>query len=108
ACAPEAPSADGGEIVAASNVAAAPTTPAQNETLAAPDVPPVPPPVPRGTSSPPAIPEQGDAERYRAIGTEPFWAVTVRDDLLLLERPDRPPLRIAVKRESQARSIRYA
>jgi uncharacterized membrane protein len=44
---------------------------------------------------------------YRAIGTEPFWAVTVRGATATLERPDHPPVRFTVARDVEARTIRY-
>ncbi|MEC3912891.1 membrane-like protein [Sphingobium sp. CR2-8] len=48
-----------------------------------------------------------DADRYSAIGTEPFWAVTVEGSTVTLERPDKPPLRFAVTRSDDVRAIRY-
>lgn len=57
--------------------------------------------VSRGTS--PSRPTPPD---YRAIGTEPFWGVTLRGSMVLLERPDHPPLRFAVRDRSDDRSIR--
>nr|WP_087573997.1 membrane-like protein [Sphingomonas sp. CDS-1] len=47
------------------------------------------------------------AKDYRAIGTEPFWAVTVKGSTATLERPDRAPLRYAVSRNDDKRAIRY-
>lgn len=44
---------------------------------------------------------------YRAIGTEPFWAVTVRGSTATLERPDKPPVRFAISRNSDNKAIRY-
>lgn len=44
---------------------------------------------------------------YRAIGTEPFWAVTVRGNAATLERPDHPPVRFAVAHHVEERVIRY-
>ncbi len=48
------------------------------------------------------------APDYRAIGTEPFWAVTVRGDAATLERPDHPPVRFTVARHVEERVIRYS
>lgn len=48
------------------------------------------------------------APDYRAIGTEPFWAVTVRGEAATLERPDHPPVRFAVARHVEERVIRYS
>lgn len=45
---------------------------------------------------------------YRAIGTEPFWAVSVRGDSLVLDRPDQPPRRYRVTRSDDGRAIRYS
>ncbi|HUD91895.1 MAG TPA: membrane-like protein [Sphingobium sp.] len=57
--------------------------------------------VSRETSPRPAPPD------YRAIGTEPFWAVTVRGSTATLERPDKPSVRYAVSRHDDAKAIRY-
>lgn len=45
---------------------------------------------------------------YRAIGTEPFWAVTVRGSVATLERPDQAPARFAIASTADDRSVRYA
>lgn len=58
--------------------------------------------VSRETSPPP--PERFD---YRAIGTEPFWAVTVRGRIATLERPDAAPIRYHVEREDSRHRIRF-
>ncbi|WP_298400058.1 membrane-like protein [Sphingobium sp.] len=58
--------------------------------------------VSRETSAP--VPQRPD---YRAIGTEPFWAVTVHGSTAMLQRPDKPALRFAVSRTDDARAIRY-
>ncbi|QIG80578.1 META domain-containing protein [Stakelama tenebrarum] len=39
-------------------------------------------------------------EPYRAIGTEPFWSLTIDADTMRFERPDHPPL---VRERPQAR-----
>jgi uncharacterized membrane protein len=44
---------------------------------------------------------------YRALGTEPFWAVTVRGRRLTLERPDHSPLGFDVDATSGPAVIRY-
>ncbi|PHQ64371.1 MAG: membrane-like protein [Sphingobium sp.] len=44
---------------------------------------------------------------YRAIGIEPFWAVTVRGSIATLERPDKPPMRFTVHASQDRRTIRY-
>ena len=44
---------------------------------------------------------------YRALGTEPFWSVTVRQGRATLERPDRPPLTVAVTMAEDPRTLRY-
>jgi uncharacterized membrane protein len=44
---------------------------------------------------------------YRAIGTEPFWGVTLRGSIVLLERPDKAPMRFAVRDQSDDRAIRF-
>ena len=65
------------------------------------------PPVPRGTGVPAPEPALEEVEGYRAIGTEPFWAVTVRRSVATLQRPDKPPMRFAVERREDRRTIRY-
>ena len=47
------------------------------------------------------------AKRYRAIGTEPFWAVTVKGSTAILERPDKPSRAFAVSRNDDERATRY-
>lgn len=45
---------------------------------------------------------------YRAIGTEPFWAVTIRGDHLRLTRPDHDAVeRRGVIRTDDGRTLRY-
>lgn len=64
--------------------------------------PPAKPLVSRETSpSPPEPPA------YRAIGTEPFWAVTVRGDTATLERPDKAAVRYQVREEADAAALRF-
>ncbi len=64
--------------------------------------PPAKPLVSRETSpSPPEPPA------YRAIGTEPFWAVTVRGDTATLERPDKAAVRYRVREEADAAALRF-
>lgn len=67
--------------------------------------------VPRGTeeepAAPPPDPGRPAEDRYRAIGTEPFWAVTVKGSVVTLERPDKAPVRYAVSRHDDGRAIRY-
>jgi uncharacterized membrane protein len=58
-------------------------------------------PAPSPNPAPPA------KDRYRAIGTEPFWAVTIKGSTATLERPDKPPARYAVSRHDDRRTIRY-
>lgn len=52
-------------------------------------------------------PRRTDTAEYRAIGTEPFWAVTVREQSAILQRPDHSPLRYSVSRSVDDRAIRY-
>lgn len=71
------------------------------------------PPVPRETadhrpeSPPPPIAPRSKIDQYRAIGTEPFWSVTITGSTALLDRPDRSPLRYDVTRNSNDRAVRY-
>ena len=62
--------------------------------------------VPRGTAPSPAPAVRPD-EGYRAIGTEPFWAVTVKGSVATLERPDKAPAHFSVRREEDGGAVRY-
>lgn len=68
-------------------------------------------PVPRetrpGKPAPYPAPERLDRNRYRAIGTEPFWAVTVKGSTATLERPDKASIHYIVSRNDDKRAIRY-
>lgn len=44
---------------------------------------------------------------YRALGTEPFWSVTVLQGRATLERPDHAPLTMAVTLTEDSRALRY-
>ncbi|UZW56913.1 membrane-like protein [Sphingobium sp. JS3065] len=57
--------------------------------------------------APAPAPERPDGDRYRAIGTEPFWAVTVKGSTATLDRPDKAPVRYAVSRHDDKWAIRY-
>ncbi|WCP13646.1 hypothetical protein sphantq_02075 [Sphingobium sp. AntQ-1] len=54
--------------------------------------------------TPPPRPAAAD---YRAIGTEPFWAVTIRGSTAILERPDQAPLRFSVQVDGDDKAVRY-
>ena len=58
-------------------------------------------------AEPSPAPERPAEDRYRAIGTEPFWAVTVKGSMAALERPDKAPIRYTVSRHDDKRAIRY-
>ncbi len=58
--------------------------------------------VSRGTPSP-----RTTEPDYRAIGTEPFWAVTIRGTKATLERPDKGPVRFSVRADEDGKAIRY-
>ncbi|AMK16442.1 MULTISPECIES: COG3650 family protein [Sphingobium] len=45
--------------------------------------------------------------RYQALGTEPFWAVTVKGSTATLERPDNEPVDFAINRADDGRAVRY-
>lgn len=62
--------------------------------------------VPRGTAASP-VPAVHPDEGYRAIGTEPFWAVTVKGSVATLERPDKAPAHFSVRREEDGGAVRY-
>ena len=73
----------------------------------APPPAPTPPPVEEAKplvsrETPPHHPMPAD---YRAIGTEPFWAVTIRRSTALLERPDHRPLRYSVVHDGDHLSL---
>ncbi len=65
--------------------------------------------VSRGTSStsPQQPIERRNAPDYAAIGTEPFWAVRIEGDRLLMERPDQAPIRLSVRRSIMGGEIHY-
>ncbi len=68
------------------------------------ETPEQPSPVETASATPPPPP----TDDYRAIGTEPFWAVTVHNGQLSLERPSGETLRLAVTRTEGRGVIRYA
>jgi uncharacterized membrane protein len=65
----------------------------------------------RGTEESPPVSSPGVKhavdDGYRAIGTEPFWAVTVKGSTAVLERPDRAPVRYAISRNDDPRAVRF-
>jgi uncharacterized membrane protein len=72
-----------------------------------------PPPAPPSTPEPKSLVSRGTssvrpaAPDYRAIGTEPFWGVTLRGSTITLERPDHAPRRFSVRDDSDGRAIRF-
>ncbi len=59
-------------------------------------------------TAPPALRTQTpQPSRYRALGTEPFWAVTVKGSTAILERPDKPPASFTVSRNDDGRAVRF-
>lgn len=56
---------------------------------------------------PAAVPVRSAEDSYRAMGTEPFWAVIVKRTNATLERPDKAAVRYSVVREDDGRAIRY-
>lgn len=104
----------GGDGPAANRTEATPTVAAPinnsiaNESSAQ---PPVPAPTPQAEAKP-LVSRETPVHRpspadYRAIGTEPFWAVTVRGASAVLERPDHRPLRYKVVQGDDDRTMRY-
>ena len=89
----------GNAIVAPIAPAATPQAPEASQAPAPPEPKPL---VSRETSSRLLPPPD-----YRAIGTEPFWAVTVRGEILLLQRPDQPTRRYRVKMNVEGNALRY-
>lgn len=75
---------------------------------------PAPAPAPVAQPAPAAVSRETDEappppphEDYRAIGTEPFWAVVVKGSVATLQRPDHRPLRYTVARTDDPRAIRF-
>jgi uncharacterized membrane protein len=103
----------GGEDQATNKTAATPivAAPINNSVTNAAIVPPEPAPLPTARPKPlvsrETPPQRPKPAEYQAIGTEPFWAVTVRGSTALLERPDHRPLRYSVVHEGDERAIRY-
>lgn len=88
------------------SVAAAPGGSLPVNNMAAVD--PAPRSIAKGQPVKPRLPSEKPARAaYRAIGAEPFWAVTLRGASAVLERPDQPPLHVAVARTDDAKAIRY-
>jgi uncharacterized membrane protein len=69
-------------------------------------VPPYPTP-PKPLVSRETLPLRPARPDYRAIGTEPFWALTIRASTATLERPDQVPLRFAVRADGDDKAVRY-
>jgi len=88
-------------------------TPALNQAIVANEgVAPEPAPVPVAQPAPATVSRETAAapplrEEYRAIGTEPFWAVMVNGSVATLQRPDHRPLRYHVSRTDDPRAIRF-
>lgn len=105
----------GEEEPAANKAEATPTVaaPINNSVASESSAPlPVPAPTPPQTEAKPLVSRETPPQRptpadYQAIGTEPFWAVTVRGSTALLERPDHRPLRYGIVHERDDRAIRY-
>ena len=95
ACSPAKPGAEG-------NRTAIVETPAPAVPTKAPALPPraVPAPPPPAVLPEPPQPKPAEAP-YRALGTEPFWAVRILDGVLTLERPDEAPRRFPVTRSAK-------
>lgn len=62
---------------------------------------------PSATPATAARPVGPGQQAYRAIGTEPFWAVTVKGSSAVLERSDKPPRSFAVSPDDDGRTVRY-
>ncbi len=77
---------------------------ASNTAVAA-DPPPATPPKPLVSRETP--PPRTAAPDYRAIGTEPFWAVAIRGSTAILERPDKAPLHFSVQVDGDDKAVRY-
>lgn len=61
-----------------------------------------------GTGNTPVRPAMEKEEStYRALGTEPFWAITILRGTATLTRPGRSPLTLPVVRTDDRRAIRY-
>ncbi|MBB3982197.1 putative membrane protein [Sphingobium fontiphilum] len=65
-------------------------------------------PVDSRQAAPSPRPARAPDPDYRAIGTEPFWAVTISGDHLRLTRPDHDPVeRRGLIRDDDGRTLRY-
>lgn len=96
--------ADNGVIAPVDNAATSKGTADDGPESASPPVRPAAP----AQAAPTAPPGRAPDPEYRAIGTEPFWAVTIRGDYLRLTRPDHDPVdRRGVIRTGDGRSLRY-
>lgn len=58
------------------------------------------------TEPTPATPIEPDS--YRALGTEPFWAATVKGGYATIETPSGDPRSFVVRRQDDAQSIRFS
>lgn len=64
-------------------------------------------PAARPAAIPSAAPPPKPRTGYHAIGTQPFWAVTVIGSTATLTRPDKPARRFIVSRSADPVAIRY-
>lgn len=69
--------------------------------------PPPPPAPPSASLAKSPAPTKVAAPHYRAIGTEPFWAVSIAGGSAVLERPDHPPATYAVARIDNGGSVNW-
>lgn len=77
----------------------------ENSAPAQPSAPPAPTPPP--AKSTPAKPDVPPAADYRALGTEPFWAIIVKGGQATLTRPGYPPLTFAVSFRDDGLKLRF-
>lgn len=56
---------------------------------------------------PPPAPDYAQGGSYRALGTEPFWALAISDGRMTLDQPDAPARHYAVTRTEKGPSVRY-
>ncbi|WP_022683663.1 hypothetical protein [Sphingobium bisphenolivorans] len=77
----------------------------ENQAEAAPEPKPSATPAPvKQTAS---LPAAASDNSYYAIGTEPFWAVTVRGSSASIDRADKEPARVIVSRAEEDGNVRY-
>jgi len=88
-----------------------PSATVENAVVAAAPPAPVPPTKSAGLApaqrSEPVATRPAETADYRAIGTEPFWSVSIRGDRLTFDEPGVAPRMIGVSRQGKGDATRY-